>query len=273
MSLLDLGRRLTLLAAFCSALPAAAHDTWFEPLVAQPGLALLNLGTGLRYPQQAFPIGPEQVSRSGCRRVDAAPVDLAPVRVGAKALLLRAGTPVDAAPSPMSCWAQLVPFDIELKPELIPVYLDEIAASGDVRALWAGIAARGLPWKERYTKHARIELAGGSGTGTAAASPMDMDILLRSGLQTIHAGDALVFEVQRGSQPLPGLALELVDHQGGSGGWFHTDARGRIALAAPTAGRWLLRGTELRASRTVPDSWDSGFVTLVFEVAPKTAGP
>jgi hypothetical protein len=265
MNFLDL-RRLALLAALCGALPAVAHDTWFEPLGLQPGLVLLNLGTGLRYPQQAFPIGPEQVPRSGCHRADAAPVDLAPVRVGSKALLLRARTPVDAAPSPMTCWAQLVPFDIELKPELIPVYLDEIAASDAVRAAWAGLAARGLPWRERYTKHARIELAGG--TGTAAASPMDMDILLRSGLQVIHPGDALVFEVQRGGQPLPGLALELVDHQGGSGGWFHTDAQGCIGLKAPAAGRWLLRGTELRLSTAVADQWDSRFVTLVFDVAP-----
>jgi hypothetical protein len=34
----------------------------------------------------------------------------------------------------------------------------------------------------------------------------------------------------------------------------------------PLAGHWLLRGTDLRLSDTVPDSWDSRFVTLAFSV-------
>jgi hypothetical protein len=38
-------------------------------------------------------------------------------------------------------------------------------------------------------------------------------------------------------------------------------------VQAPLPGRWLLRGTELRLSQERPDTWDSRFVTLAFDVA------
>jgi len=37
-------------------------------------------------------------------------------------------------------------------------------------------------------------------------------------------------------------------------------------VPAPLAGRWVLRGTELRLSETEPDVWESRFVTLAFEI-------
>ena len=48
--------------------------------------------------------------------------------------------------------------------------------------------------------------------------------------------------------------------------WLQTDAQGRVRAQAPSPGRWVLRGTDLRLSATRPDAWESRFVTLAFEV-------
>jgi hypothetical protein len=255
-------------------MPAIAHDTWFQAVNVRGGGGLLSLGTGNRFPKQEFPIGPEQLRQNGCRSADGSPAALSPVRVGSASLLLRlalSGPPGDATPaSPVSCWAQLMPFDVEIAPEIVEVYFRDIAAAPAVRARWADIHARGLPWKERFTKHARIELHGAAEAGAPAAqaSGMDMDLLMRSGLGRVRPGDPLVFEVLEGGAPLPALAMELVDASGRSGGWFSSDADGRVRMPAPPAGRWVLHGTDLRPSSTEPDAWESDFVTLAFEVAP-----
>jgi len=253
-------------------LPAHAHDTWFQALNVRGGGGLLSLGTGNRFPKQEFPIGPEQLRQNGCRSADGAPAVLSAVRVGSTSLLMRlalSGSPAGAAPSsPVSCWAQLVPFDVEIAPDIVDVYFRDIAATPAVRARWADIHARGLPWKERFTKHARIELHGAAASGSPPpkATDMDMDLLMESGLGELRAGDPLVFQVLRRGVPLPALALELVDASGRSGGWFSSDADGRVRMPAPAAGRWVLHGTDLRPSSAQPDAWESDFVTLAFEV-------
>jgi len=263
------------IALIATAAAAGAHDTWFHPLSARGGAALMSLGTGNRFPLQEFPVGTEHLRQSGCRSADQRPVAMTAVRNTPKALLLRAVVK-DAAmsgevlPAPVTCWAQLVPFDIELPSPTVEIYLAEINAPPAVRDAWAEMRSRGVTWKERYTKHARIELRGGPVQGATPLAPapsgMAMDILLESGLQSIRPADPLVFQVLREGQPLPGLAVELVGDQGRSAGWHTTDAQGRVRMPAPDVGRWVLRGTDLRVSDAERDSWESRFVTLAFEV-------
>ncbi|MED5617863.1 DUF4198 domain-containing protein [Ideonella sp. BN130291] len=267
-----LSKTVATLALLGACAGAAAHDTWFLPLGAPSGVPLLSLGTGNRYPLQEFPIGAEQLTMRGCRSADDRPVSFSAVRDLPKSLLLQAavaGAPRDRLAAPLSCWAQLVPFEVELEARIVDIYLDEIAASPAVREAWAGMRARGVTWKERFTKHARIELAAGRSTAAAAASGMGLDALLQSGLQRLREGDPLEVQVLRDGQPLAGLAVELIDARGASGGWFHTDAQGRVGFGAPAPGRWVLRGTDLRVSTTEPDTWDSRFINLAFEVNAK----
>ncbi len=96
-----------------------------------------------------------------------------------------------------TCWAQLAPFELELAPDKIETYLREVGAGPELRATWAAMRARGLPWKERYTKHARVELAGGQ----PEPSPLPVEALLRTpGVP--RAGELLSFEVLRQGRPL-----------------------------------------------------------------------
>ena len=247
---------------------AVAHDTWFERLPsAKPGELRLALGTGNRFPLHEFSVGAASLRESGCRaNTPAAKVaPLKTVRETPKALIVRAQAGPNAA---VTCWAQQEPFEVEIAAPIVEVYFKEINAPQPVRAAWAEMHARGVTWKERFSKHARIELPGRrAGSSPPEATRMAMDVLLESGLGPIRPGDALQFQLLRDGQPLPGLAVELHSDQSPIGFWKQTDAQGRVSFAPPLAGQWVLRGTDLRLSTTVPDTWESRFVTLAFEVA------
>ncbi|WP_280151183.1 DUF4198 domain-containing protein [Piscinibacter sp. XHJ-5] len=251
--------RLLVLCLALAAAPAQAHDTWFALERRTPSAAVVALGTGNQFPVQESAVGAEQLTRHGCRTGSAA-VPLAPGQVTPTALRLQAKAGRGQA---LSCWAQVMPFDIELTPDKIAVYLKEIHPPPAVHQAWAAMRARGLPWKERYTKHARIEIAGDA-PSEAAPSGMAMDVLIEGGSRILHAGDAVAFQVLRDGAPLADFAVELRSDQHRIGFWHQTDAEGRVRVKVPLAGRWVLRGTDLRA---VEDAWESRFVTLAFEVS------
>ena len=269
-------------------LPAAAqaHDTWFQALPASGGAPLLALGTGSRFPVQESGIGVEYLARQGCtvqapgtganapKRRSVQPViqPMKPLRNMANALVLRG--PAQA----QSCWVQLVPLEIELQPDKVPIYLQEVQADAALRAAWALIQQRGLPWKERYTKHARIDLRGNAaeplrtdmstGTGPGMGSDMDMDIV-----RAAAADGAFSFRVIRDGLPLPGLAVEFVSDKLPLGIWRRSDEQGLVSLPTLPPGRWLVRAIDLRLSTVRPDEWESRFVSLAFDVSPPAAAP
>ena len=246
---------------------ALAHDTWFQRLDRRPDSPILALGTGNRYPAQEFPIAAGQLRTSGCRVADGTPASFQPLQVTSRALLIRALRKPSQQSGGMSCWAESVAFDLELSEELVQVYLDEIAATEPVRAQWRSLQARGVRWKERYVKHARIDLPGAreATTGRAMPAGMGIELVMEGGPRAVAPGEPLVFQLLRDGQPLEGQPIELVDERGGSKAWLKTDREGRLQLSVPTPGPWLLRGTELRLSSTLVDTWESRFVTLVFE--------
>lgn len=245
---------------------AAAHDTWFEPLPRTArGEVALSLATGTQYPVQDIPIGIEQLTTSGCRgeAVPAAPLQLLADRPNA--LWLRTAQPVPAA-SELACWAQLAPFEAQIEPPIVALYLDEINATAAVRALWAGQQARGVAWRERYVKNARIELDGAGPAAEPAPVPMGLDALLQAPRRPVQRGDELVVQVLRDGVPLAGLPVEFRSAASRTGLWRLTDAQGRVRAVLPSPGRWVLRGTDLRLSTAEPDLWDSRFLTLAFDV-------
>ena len=252
------------------AAPAAAHDTWFEQRSATArGQAVLALGTGNQFPHHEFQLVLSQLQRHGCRAEGATEALLEWVADEPTALVLQ--TPARGHAT-RSCWAQLVPFEVEIDDVTVEVYLDEIRALPAVRERWAALRARGVRWKETYVKHARIELAGdahAAATARASAPAVDamgLDVRLEPGAWPLRAGDTLRAQVLRDGQPLGGLPVELRSDLSPIGLWRHTDGQGRVELKLPLAARWVLRGVDLRPSEREPDAWDSRFVTLAFEV-------
>ena len=183
------------------------------------------------------------------------------------ALILRSPRPLDARVG-IACWAQLKPFDVEVPQDKVELYLSEIQASPALRATWAAMKSRGLPWRERYTKSVRTELAGSRLRG---AVPLQMDVRLDNPRTPIRSGDELVFQVLLRGQPVADLPVEFVNHLNPLGLWRKTDAEGRVRIALPLAARWLARAVDLRVSPKNADEWESDFVTLAFDVGPREA--
>ncbi len=249
-----LHRLLAAAAVALVAAPAAAHDTWFELQGAAADGSLLALGTGDRFPRHESGIDAKFLVSSGCRGADNQAVPLQPLRDAPEALLLRAG------PGARSCWAQTVPFDLELAPDKVAVYLREVGAGPELQARWAQLQRRGLAWKERYAKHARIVV--GPGAVDDQGPPMAIDAKLETA--SPRQGQPLALRVLRDGLPLADFAVELRNGTLPVGLWRRTDAAGRLHLPTLPAGRWLLRGIDLRLQPD--DTWDSRFVTLAFEV-------
>jgi len=246
---------------------AAAHDTWFQPLPpTAEGHRVFMLGTGTRFPIYEFPLAYEYIAASGCRGDGATAAPLAHVEDRATTVVLRSAKPLNPR-SAHTCWAQLAPFDVEVPPDKVELYLREIQAGPALRASWAAMKARGLPWREQYTKFARIEFGG---TGPRAALPLGMDVVLDNPRQPIRVGDELGFQVFRDGKAIANLPVELVGNLSPLGIWRKTDAEGRVRVTVPLAGRWILRGVDLRVSRKTADEWESWFVVLGFEASPRT---
>jgi hypothetical protein len=248
-----------ILALLAAAGPAGAHDTWFQPLPGR-GAALLALGTGNQFPVQEVAVGASSLVESGCLGSEGSAGPLRVLRETPTALQLRA-----AGADARTCWAQQGSFEVELPADKVALYLREINPPAWVHGEWARLQAAGLPWKERYAKHARIELPAGSGATQPVA--MAMDVLIDE--RAPRVGQTLGFQVLRDGQPLPDQAVELRGEWSPLGLWRRTDAEGRARIELPLPGRWVLRGTDLRRSDTQPNEFDSRFFNLAFEVLPR----
>jgi len=239
---------------------AAAHDTWFAPLPSPAGEAQFALGTGNRFPVTDLAVDPRYFTRGGCRGADGRPHGLQMLRYTDTTTLLRVASVPRAA---LTCFMQLEPFEFELPPDRIEVYFAEIRPDEAVLAAWAGLRARGLPFVERYTKSARID------GPDAPARPVGtaMDVLREAPAGPLAAGAEAVFQVLRDGRPLARFNVELVHEAGATAQWLRTDEQGRVRTRLPQAGRWLLRGTDLRLRADDATRWDSQFITYAFDVA------
>jgi hypothetical protein len=252
-----MNRLLSLLAGLTLAASASAHDTWFEPL---PGGGL-GLSTGNRFPLSDLAVDDQYFVKSGCVNADGQARSLDKQRFNDKMTVLRSKDRVGT--EPLTCFMQLKPFDIDLPPDKIEIYFKEVRPSDAVLAAWAGLKARGLPFREHYTKSARIDL-GADASSQPIGTAMDALRVSPRGLLTV--GSEAVFQVLRDGKPMPDLPVELINERSPIGLWHRTDAEGRITAKLPLPGRWILRGVDLRLSRADATQWESWFITYAFEV-------
>ncbi|MCW5632511.1 MAG: DUF4198 domain-containing protein [Rubrivivax sp.] len=264
------------LAALCAlAAPftdAAAHDSWLEPRAGAPaGHIELALTTGELFPAAETPIAAEALVEQRCTSRSGLKVPLQAGAIAGPALQLRARVPDNTVLA--SCQVQTTVFEVEVAGHLVPVYLREIAAPETVHAAWAAQRRRGLPWIERYTKHARTTFGSAAGNAPVPSEgrmALDIEIEAADGPR---AGGLLAFRAWRDGRPLPGLAVELRGEASRFGLWRRTDAEGRASVIVPLPGRWVLRATDLRplpeeeATSSRSPRWESRFVTHTFVAA------
>ena len=221
--------------------------------------------TGSRCMESGIDI--KHLVHSGCRHApDSAPIALQRTADAPTALHVRVRAERGL---PLSCWAQTAPFDVELADDKVALYFKEIQAPPAVRDAWARMRARGVTWKERYTKHARIELdpgaerrhAGEHGDGRAARRR-------RSARRAAASRWRFRCCATASRWPTSPSSCAATASRSASG----ARPMPRAACASPRRwpGRWVLRGTDLRLCEREPDTWESRFVTLAFEIAPTT---
>ena len=266
-------RRCALAMAWAlAATSAAAHDSWLSPSrdPAVRGAQRLELSTGNRYPVQEFNPTAASLARALCSNGGSAPSALKPLREQPKWLEL--GVAASSRRPALACWLEIKPFDLVMEAPKVQVYFDEIRPPPALREAWAAMQARGVAWQETYRKFARIELAQAADASPAqratARRPAGLELeIVVLGDAPVAVGQPLEFQVLRNGQPLAGFPVELVSERSPLGVWRETDAEGRLRHTLPFAGRWLLRGTDLRLAQQ-PDRWSSLFVTLAIEARP-----
>jgi uncharacterized GH25 family protein len=256
---------LSLLAI--TATHAEAHDTWLlAPPASAPrgGRVALELTSGGAFAAPDHAIEPDRIAaafqRIGSTR--------APLKVGGrgkKALAIEAD---GSQPGVAAVWVALHPKVLELEPELVTEYLDEIAAAERVGPKWA---ARPEPktWRETYRKHAKTFVTIGSAPADATwAEPVGLalEIVPQADPTRLRKGDSFPVRVLKDGTPLAGFSIRAAAAGAAGGVFAKTDAGGNAVFVLDRPGAWLLAGTDLRESASRAGEWESDFTTLTVHV-------
>src|SRR5688572_30345402 len=165
------------LAAALTALatPALAHDTWLAATarVEPRSLLRMELSSGGAFPDLERPIAPDRLAASACR---VGGKDVA-MGIGPRwqyALRLRAWM---AEPGIATCRVALGPRTLDLAPDEVAHYLEEIGATATVGPLWAG-TPEPRRWRETYTKHAKAVVRVGDTTDDSWREPVGLRLEL-----------------------------------------------------------------------------------------------
>ena len=261
-----LKRIYAVLAAALLAAPLMAHDTWLlaRPSAARPGAEIvLELTSGMAFPAPETAIKPDRVARAGVRLAGTTS-DLEDRRSAAKFLQFKTQP---SKPGIATLWVGLAPKSIELKPDEVKEYLDEIGAPEAVRRAWSEQNPK--RWRELYTKHAKTFVRVGVPEGDRSwAEPVGLalEIVPEKDPTALRPGEDLPLRVLLRGKPVPSFAVGLVREGETHGLLKTTDEQGRVAFPVAKAGRWLLRATDVRRSSRPDADWESDFATLTFEV-------
>lgn len=258
-------------AAILLAARAFAHDTWLLPdrfEVAPKQTVTLDLTSGMAFP--ALEVGPkrERVEAALCRLAGHT-LDISDISAGPKSLVFKKEL---SEPGIAAFWVKLPPKSIELKPEQVQEYLEEIDAPAGVRKQWAE-AKEPKRWRELYSKHTKTFVRVGEPpqTDRSWAEPVGivLEIVPEKDPSALREGEDLPIHVLKDGAPFAGFAINALAAGATKGETRKTDAAGRTMFRFDKAGRWLLRGTDVRKSTRADADWESDFTTLTLEVKPK----
>ncbi len=249
------------------AMPVLSHDTWLLPgrSAVQPGASVsLDLTSGMAFPASESAIKPDRIAQASCRLAGKT-FSLTDRKATSKALRLTARL---TEPGLATLWVELAPKSIDMKPEQVEHYLDEIGATEEVRRAWAE-SPKPRRWRESYVKNNKTFVQVGQTPDVRSwAEPVGLalEIVPQSDPSTLRPGETLSVLVLRNGKPLPSFSLGIVREGQAKGTLTVTDSAGRATFKLDRAGRWLIRGTNLRPPTRPDAAWESDFTTLTIEV-------
>ena len=265
-------RSLLLLSTLLIAtLVVSAHDTWLIPRTVhvQPGSKTqLMLTSGMFFPRLETSIKPDRIDVARCR-LNGNNQEIASLSSAAKALVLTTALNVAGI---ASCWVELKPRQLELTPKLVEEYFAEIEADPEIRQEWRNMREP-KRWREVYVKHAKTFVSVGETHDDSWREPVGMalELVPEKDPTALQKGDDLPVRVLRNGTPMSGFKIGFVYEGEATGAFRSTDAEGRAVFNLGRAGRYLLRGTDLRRSAKPDLEWESDFTTLTVQAAPAKA--
>jgi hypothetical protein len=270
--LLGLGM-LTSIASI--ALPARAHDQWFEaePFFApSAGREKLYFYVGERF-ADAQPLvvkTRDKFSRffiqSTAGRRDVLPdvrEDTQPI------LLLTSGR----ATGSFVIGAETMPYTISLEPKKFGEYLLEERLV-EILAARVQAGAEDLPGRERFTRHLKALVQIGSKLDGFATQPIgqEFEIVPDAHPYGVAPGGQLSVRVLFKGKALAGQAISAVSRYRGEiqSKTLRTDAQGRVVFTINKPGDWMLRGVHMEASDQKDVEWRSWWTNLTFSLPEST---
>lgn len=255
-----------LVLAFTATGVIRAHDTWLLARPALPhdsGAVVLDLTSGMAFPDLDYAVAPNRVSRARIR-IRGRATDIRAMSGDTHSLVLRAQGDGSAL---ATIWVELKPKSIDLTPRQVAEYLDEIDAPGAVRTQWAD-REPGARWREVYVKHAKafVGIAEDADRSFALPVGMSFEIVPETDPTRLHAGDEISVRLLKDGAPISGLAVGAVCEGDAKGIALKTDPDGRVRFRLEHTGRWMLRATDLRWSGRRDNAWRSHFTTLTLDV-------
>jgi uncharacterized GH25 family protein len=256
------------LFSFLLAISAFAHDTWLIPdrfQIAPGETVTLDLTSGMGFPK--LDVGPKReriqavICRLAGRTFELKDFEAGPTSLRIKAIL--------SDPGVAALWVKSPPKEIELKPDQVQEYLDEIDAPTAVRQQWTG-TREPKRWRESYSKHSKTFVrVGDAKADTSWREPVGMflEIIPEKDPTALRAGDDFPVRVLKDGKPLGAFSLGIVAEDDPKGSIQKTDESGRATFRLDKAGPLLLRGTDLRRSTMQDVDWESDFSTLTIQVS------
>ena len=266
-----LAAALSVAVAALGTAPARAHDTWLLPDQAKVEAGrpvTFAITSGMAFPAEETAIDDERVARSGVR-LAGAQEQFASQREGERALHL---TTVLARAGIATAWVELRPRSIELTPDQVSHYVEEIGAPPELLARWQAMPEP-RRWREAYRKHTKTfvrvgEPAGDRSWSEPVGSPVEL--VPEQDPTALTAGDELTVLLLRGGAPAAGANVALV-HAGGERALIRaTDAGGRVTFPLASAGWYLMRSTHLRPAGAADLEWEADFATLTVRVGERS---
>jgi uncharacterized GH25 family protein len=243
--------------------PCLAHDTWLlprTPRVTADKPARFDLTSGMAFPQRESPIKPERVA-SGGWRVGAARGGFDQSEAADSSLVVQV-TPTDEGTAVV--FLSLGPRDIDLEPDEVEHYLEEIGAPDALRRDWE---QSGMPFHETYTKHAKTFVrVGAGGEDATCLRPVGLAIefVPQRDPTALAVGDSLVVKAVKRGNEMESFAVGIACGATGESQMLRTNKAGFVAFSITSGGWWMVRGTELR--RKSDGTFESDFSTLTFFV-------
>lgn len=248
---------------------AWAHDTWLQAVrpVARPGdTAAFEMTSAGGFQGAEAAIQPWRVRRA-VGLLAGTPFHLEVGATTEKTLSLSARLPRAGV---ATVAVELKPRLLELAPEKIEEYFEEIHATPAQRAQWEAVPAP-RRWRETYVKFAKTFVRvgePGDDSSWAKIFGFALEIVPEDDPTRLKAGDTFTVRVYKSGVPFSGMRLGFVADGEAGQSIAIADQTGRYSAKLDRPGRWLIHGTDLRRSAESALEWESDFVTLVVDVAP-----